>query len=561
MPNNIQTVDCIPSATFSDHRVYLYVTGNEEKSSDYDVFSRYDIAKMNENFEEATIVYSFVGAEFTSRFEAWVDRKKEEKQRLVTALQATEEWCKNEHESICAKKKAKSEFFAEKALKLDSPLELEELKKLSCFQRAVASKTEPSDKSWASLEKRIQAELYDGLERQKPARSDLLIARERLCTVLRRRRVQRNLLYLADLVLDEMLEPSPVFPTLVAPRDFVRIALLRVHQYFQLTKEPTDPPLVMDDARVVYVQKVRPALAALPDDRFPDGSCDPDETIRRATELRCAGCRRGQPLDKKQGDFVQLMEHVFNNHAAVDEMFPDLIEKEPGKIEVVMRQKASLPWFQTPWRGVLPILVSEQEVRCGKHEYTPVPDLHCTPPDKLEGLSHGYVPGAFQGRVAASEGGPKDDDFVGNIIYAASQFDETNVDDKVVTKIALEFAVRRHDRVSSTRPDFDVLQQLQDTLLREGRGGIFEGLRCRECSINAPEWKTLGYLVRSAKPFAQVIEHFRNVHSARGDWASNMLQLPCDQDILAHLMLPCNQKGGAVFEELFPPEYEARKVP
>ncbi|KAI4133436.1 MAG: hypothetical protein LQ338_000172 [Usnochroma carphineum] len=539
-----EAIRCIPSAEISNHHVYINVTDVKTKSSDYHIFSRQDIARIDKEFREAATVYGTDDVSSNPGLEAWVDQKVQANEELVTKLQAIEEWLQTANESACARRDDKSRFFAEKALLLDPPLELAELQKLTCFRRALTSKTEASDKSWIALEKKIQAELDEEVHQQPTKSKQLLTEGYTLCTS-GRLPVQGKLLSLANEVVQNLLDPS----TRVPPGDFVRIALVRVHKLYRDTKQRNDPPLVMDDARVVYINMIKPAIATIPDDAEPRD----DTTSQRASQLRCAGCRRDRSQDPKQGDFEQLMQHVFDHHAGKGELFEDPIEKTPGRYGVVKRDKASLPWFQYPWLPFLPILASEQEILLGSRGWIPVPDLRAQPATpNIEGLEMGDDPGAFDNRVAATKGGPDDRNFVDNILYAASQFDGTSVDDKYVTKIALEYAVRKHKRVSSTRPDGEMLQQLQDALLREGRGGIFEGLRCRICCEGAPIWKKLGYLVRSGKPFAEVIEHYKTKHSRRSDWAHSMLQLPCAQDLLAHLSLPCNKVAVPIFEKLFP---------
>lgn len=505
---------------------------------------------MASEFEEAAEKLGATDKESHTEFRAWVDNKAKANDDFVEKLQSIEVWAIHNYANIrneaALKKEERLDFFAAKALLMDPPLELGALMKLSCFRNAILSKIQPSDKAWESLEKKIRAE-QDGEECSVPElqaenrgnslislQSDpdeIRIRKEQTLTDVKRK-TEDCMLTFADRVLADLVE-SPQ-SLLVPDDDFVRIALTRFYKLYQEFKQPVVPCLTMNDARFIYNRKIQPVIAGLRG----------EERKTAVAQLRCPGCSYGNP--PKQNSFEDLMNHIWDEHAELAAGFGGF---DGDSIELLLVKKQDtepFPWCYFRWPPTLPILASQQQAFRGRFDVMmSVPDLCVAASNVANG------PGAFDGRVAAQHMGPSSSEFVENIRFAAFMFDNTSVEDKYKTQLALEYALLKFGTFTSSRPSRDMFGHLQGILLWDGTSGLFEGFRCQICCETARLVGAVSYFARSVKPLAKLAEHFFDKHYP-ADWTRDMLNLPTPQELLTHLQLPCNQDAYSLFVDLFP---------
>ncbi|KAL8719926.1 MAG: hypothetical protein Q9225_003129 [Loekoesia sp. 1 TL-2023] len=539
--------ECVPRINLCAYTIWK--KGNQARSPSVIGFLRADIARIAGEFEEAAEELGATDRESHPGFRAWVDKKAKANDDFVGKLQLIEEWAiynyANIREEAASRKEERSDFFAAKALLMDPPLELTALRKLSCFQNAISSKIQPSEKAWESLEKKIRAE-QDGeecsvTELQEKYRGNCMslqcdpdeirIRKEQALTDVKRKTEDRMLTF-ADQVLADLVElPQSL---LVPDDDFVRIALTRFYKLYQELKLPVMPCLTMNDARFVYNRKIQPVIAGLRG----------EERKTAVAQLRCPGCSYGNP--PKQNSFEELMNHIWDEHAELAAGFNGF-DGDSIELHLVKKQdREPFPWCYFRWPPTLPILASQQEVFRGRFDVMmSVPDLCVAASNVTNG------PGAFDGRVAAQDMGPPASEFVENVRFAAFMFERTSIEDKYKTQLALEYAILKFGTFTSSRPSREMFKHLQRLLLWDGTSGLFEGFRCRICCETARLVGAVSYFARSIKPLAKLGEHFFDKHYP-ADWTRDMLNLPSTQELLTHLQLPCNQDAYSFFVDLFP---------
>ncbi|KAI4120166.1 MAG: hypothetical protein LQ345_000122 [Seirophora villosa] len=545
-PEQLPASDCIPCARFNEYNVYKGIMNDKLNPSFRTVCLRADIAKFSEESRRAIDEFGSDLESPNAALKTWIDDKVHANSELVEQLTRIEEWMFEFHKRARADAKAlkekKKAFFAEKSRQIDPLLESHALEDFLCFRRAVASKTTQSEKSWNALQERMKAEAgNNGVRRRKPSISDECALR--MASVASSRGGLRDkLVRLADEVMARLVEWPGTLCENLPDGDYVRVVLSRVHRLYHEDKRPQDMCLLMDDARFVYEEKIKPFVI----------SQDNEEKKLAISQLRCSGCKRGRPQDKKIGDFKQLMQHVFEKHAASDDQESQDRMSVNGSESSTSR---SLPWIHYRWPPSLPILAAESEVCQADGTKTPIPYFSAISLD-LSG-EFNDIPGAFDGRVANMDICPWDAaDLTLNIVFAAAQFSEMNMLDAFKTKIALEFGLRlfhsrQHTQEPLNRPHAASLEDLQGYLFDHGIGGIFENLRCLTCCKYAIHDNVMRYNVRSGKSLSDLREHFNSFH-ARGDWAQDMLHLPHAQDLAAYLSLPSNAAVRESFARLFP---------
>ncbi|KAL8655046.1 MAG: hypothetical protein Q9210_001137 [Variospora velana] len=538
--------DCIPCARFNEYNVYKGVMNDKSDPSLRAVFLRADIAKFSEESEQAINEFGSDLQSPNAALQTWIDEKMHAKGEIVEQLTRIEEWMfdfhKRARDDARALKEKKKAFFAEKSRQMDPLLEPQVLEKSPCFQRAIASKTAQSEKSWNALQERLIAEAaQNGVKRRKPGISDK--AALRMAGVASSRRGLRDkLVKIADKVIARLVESPRTVRGNLPYEDYVRVVLSRVHKSYLEAKEPDDTCLLMDDAYFVYEDKIKPFVV----------SQDSEEKKLAMSQLRCPGCKRGRPQDKKIGDFPQLMQHVFEKHAANDvEGSQDWLIAHGSKTS----NSRSLPWIHYSWPLSLPILAAESEVCQTDGTKTPIPYFSAI--SLAPAAEFSDVPGALDGRIADIEVCPWNaSDLTPNIVFAAAEFSETNMLDVFKTKIALEFGLRLFNSQREMLESNNIshrasLEDLQGYLFDHGIGGIFENLRCLSCCKWAIDNNVMGYYVRSGKSLLDLRDHFHNSHE-HGDWTQDLLHLPHAQDLAAYLSLPCNTAVRKSFTKLFP---------
>ncbi|KAL8709088.1 MAG: hypothetical protein Q9220_006109 [cf. Caloplaca sp. 1 TL-2023] len=548
--------NCIPSVTFDGWGNYQCIGKyTEEKPSwlkddtwSKTGFLRADLARIIREYEEAEKSFTAHNELFADARRSWIDDRSRAKDEHVKKLQSIEDWMEthklNMRKQRDTKKRQKSDFFIAKALAMDPPLEFGVLRLTPCYRTAISTNAEASEKTWKSLEKKLRIQrskaeslfaLYDSTEAQPTmlpgaAEAYAMIANERRGNITFE---QTFILELADKVLEDLVISPDSFK--VADEDFVRIVLSRVYSLFQESMEGDNYDLLMDDARVVYVGKIRPIISGMR-----------DESRRKAmSQLKCPGC--GKRNLKKGYDFTELMDHIRTMHAVrvrdFNYFFVSPLELPPD---------VYFGWCRLKWPRNLPILPAGQNPN-GKWNIQAHVSENDSPPFTTDTQTYSRI---FDDRVAATSIGPPASDFVGNVLFAISALEENDLGDRFRTQIALEYALRKLRKIQDSRPDFHVFEQLHLILLRDGIKGVFEGFRCKNCREAVSRDGRKGYFARSVKSLGELGEHYRKEHSPN-EWSQDMLALPTTQDLYKELHLPMNKKAYLAFEVLFPTPQES----
>ncbi|KAL8952422.1 MAG: hypothetical protein Q9222_001657 [Ikaeria aurantiellina] len=549
--------NCIPSVTFDGWGNYQCIGKyTEEKPSwlkddswSKTGFLRADLARIIREYEEAENGFSSSDETSVNARKLWIDERTKANNEHVKKLQSIENWMETYKVTVRkqkdTKKRQKSEFFIAKALTMNPPLEFDILKLTPCFRNAISTSAEASEKTWKFLEKKLQiqrgkaeslASLWDSLKEhagQLPSGAEeyATIASERLGNTTDK---QLLILALADEVLQDLITAPDAFK--VADEDFVRIALSRVYTLFQATVEDDDDcDLLMDDARMVYVEKIQPIINNMRDESRKEAM----------SQLKCPGCGKRE-VDRGH-DFLDLMDHIRHVHANRIGDF-DYFHVSSAELPAAV----SFPWCRLEWPRNLPILAAGQDPKGRWNLHARVSE-HNSPPfltDTQRALK------IFDDRVAATSIGPSASDFVGNVMFAVSMLDENGLKDKFRTQIALEYALRKLQQAQDNPPDFHLFEELHFALLRDGIKGVFEGFRCKNCCETVSREGRTGYFARSAKSLEELSEHYQKEHCPN-EWSQDMLALPTVQELWNELHLPSNKKAYLAFEELFPTRQES----
>ncbi|KAL8730459.1 MAG: hypothetical protein Q9166_004097 [cf. Caloplaca sp. 2 TL-2023] len=542
--------DCITGAGFDQFGKYTCVPGyaeNEEPAwfkpgvVEKIGYLRSDVHKMCQEFDAAEQMISLDKHGIEEARQAWVAEKREANDEVVRKLQAIENWtitCKigRREEAEGRRQGRRPGRAAASTLYLLSapPLDREILDPMRNLHNSLVSGNSIHEEDWEHLEDQVRAQQEHPVRcsanteetMDQPSRRDhsdyqvLASAREE-----RPPYESARVRSIGCCIVEDMIEDAAHHT--MAFSDLVRIALMRTYEAMQAEMANMNhKPLLMDDARLVYrqiLEKVNPAMRQEP------------------TGMKCPGCKKGRV---KPYDFLDLIVHIFNNHA--DDMTGDFKHFYVSRSELPVG--VDFPWCFVEWPRNLPILAVGQDSR-GTWDLYEEGEEHPRPTYGTNPFPHGL--GAFDGRVAATSIGAPSSDFVENVLYATLQLEDSKIQDEFKTQMALEYAVQRFEFVQHARPGTEVLEPLAVGLLRHGVLGLFEGFRCQKCcEIFWREGKK-GYFVRSAKPFWELCDHFMKAHKGK-DWTREMLDLPTPQDLLAELQ--SNKPTYSIFEMLFPTE-------
>ncbi|KAL9641035.1 MAG: hypothetical protein Q9204_000388 [Flavoplaca sp. TL-2023a] len=522
-------------------------------------YLRADLARMSQEFEEFDKRVSPDEAESSDTRKVWIDGWKKANHKLVESLQSIEDWMetyklnvRKEAETRREEKQAFNQAVSATLEQPDIPVNPGILETTDDFidtQMFTATTLMRSQSEVSSERAEMQPQAHEPNPEDlsgngaQTKQDGTLACRAKAYTEFADARNDSPppetlfIIALAQGVVDDMGD-------IVADGEFVRVALMRTYKRIQeewAVCRPGEPSrLLMDDAQLVYREVIEPRL----DVRIKRSSFRRTEATG---SVMCPGCKKGRGVVKLYS-FPDLMTHIYERHALDDNAdFKDFIV-DRAELPCHVR----FPWCSVEWPRNLPILAVGQDTK-GRW------DLH------REGEEHPQLPycepGAFNGRVVAASTGLPDDQFVPNVLFAASQLEASSLGDEFKTQIALEYAVQKFEPTRHTRPGFDLLEELQLALMRNGVKGLFEGFRCQKCCEAVVHEGRVGYLARSVKPFGELSEHFRKVHSKEGDWTRNMLDLPSAQDLLAELQLPRNTSSLGVFDELFPLQGESTLDP
>ncbi|KAL8781344.1 MAG: hypothetical protein Q9194_000435 [Teloschistes cf. exilis] len=507
------------------------------------VFLRTDIARLAQQIETIEADTSNANLNSSDARTELIAAMKATNEKVVEKIRPIEEWAKTYKKSNAAestsKKQKKMDFFAAKALSMNPPIDRETLERMECFHAAVAAASEPTERAWKSVEKKLraqrtktQASLAMGEAIENPIQEDYK-------EVLQRRRntdtpEQVAVLALADQVLKLLVEgPDSIR---VADEDFMRIALTRIYEMHEDNKGDEGHALLMDDARTIVKLKIEPMIKCWKD-------CN---RKKAALNLRCPGCKKGSKLTHT---FEKLIQHIFSKHSIRIGDYDYFRFGEESPVKLQQQSTFDFLWCYIKWPRNLPILAADENAG-GPWDLHATVEEHYSPPVSRP-IESDLGVGAFDNRIVSDCCGSKLPKVVNDIHLVLDRFNSIDIPDRFKTQIALEFANQRHMRLYGSLSSTRVLKDLQLMLLRNGFKGVFENFRCNVCCEEARIDLRNGYFSRSRKSLGQLSAHFIAEHS-RHDWTRDMLDLPTPQELLKELQQPSNHEAYAHFNGLFP---------
>ena len=296
--------------------------------------------------------------------DAWLDARRNVNIVLVSQLQAIEDFCETRrvqrHIQTAETKKDRVKFYTEKTKLLDPPIGTEILKECESYRRAIAISRPPinSERSWNLLRPKILKEapsVYARIEKQKEF-DDFCVYRRQLVSNVDdnlAKRIgndspeQRFVLDLAGTVIDEMRGSE----TNIADVDLIHIILQDVYKAYEASKSKPESQfkkpyrLIMDDAKMIYEEKICPLLDRLDTTR---------QTI--AKELSCVYCRNAAPIRPNHTSplfFEDVFNHIWRHHGRVS-----WTHKEAIEIPTVSHKEGKggpTAWLTVEWPKRLPI--------------------------------------------------------------------------------------------------------------------------------------------------------------------------------------------------------------
>ncbi|KAL9586787.1 MAG: hypothetical protein Q9212_000673 [Teloschistes hypoglaucus] len=507
------------------------------------VFLRTDIARLTQQIRTIEAGISDANLDSSDARTELIAAMKATNEKVVEKIKSIEEWAKTYKESNAAestsKKQKKMDFFAAKALSMNPPIDRETLERMECFHAAVAAASEPSERAWKFMEKKLQAQRAKLEASLAKAETIEKPNQEHYNAILERRKnghtaEQVAVLALAGQVLNSLVEgPNSIQ---VADEDFIRIALTRVYDLHEDTKGEEGHALLMDDAKMIVKIKMEPIIKG-----WEDGM-----RKKAALSLRCPGCKKGS---KSTHTFEKLIQHIFSKHSTRIGDYDYFRFGEESPVKLQQQSTFDFLWCSIEWPRNLPILAADENAGVPWDLHASVEE-HYSPPI-FRPIESDLGMGAFDNRMVSDCCGSELPKVVNDIRLVLDRFNSIDIPDRFKTQIALEFATQRHTHFYGSLSPTRVLKDLQLMLLRKGFKGVFENLRCHVCCDEARKDLRNGYFSRSRKSLAQLSAHFTSEHS-RHDWTRDMLELPTPQELLKELQQPSNHEAYAQFDGLFP---------
>lgn len=483
----------------------------------------------------------------------WYEAKASQKDDLVRELQLVENWVEEvKREKMDAAKKIKEErvtYFENLANEMEPPLTPDTLHLTVSFQRAILIAKPPSLRSWQALKPKLEVDRKDAEqilreeEKDKHLRVENVLFRN--ITIASQRVVTSTLgstiiLAIADKVLQGLVNRNGF--TTVADQDLIPLALKLIRKEYNLTDNALKPSdengpyrLLLADAKRVFDLKIGPMI----------DSWDDEDRIMAATMLKCPLCTRYHMNTRWK--FADLLWHVSQIHAPTSIGF-GLWRLRKGNV---------FAWHRIAWPNNLPILAEHQSIP-GKWDLDEDSDEYQHEPAPATGIT--YIEDAFEYRRASSKLGHANNEFVKNILYVAEAFHLTSIDSKYVAQIAFEFALQKYHMTSDTGPDFEVVGDLQVSLLKAGYHTLFDGFKCAWCCAQPDPSKNNRYINRG-QPFGDLAHHFGNYYHPRHEWTTECIQFRSVEDLYVALHEPDHTDALRVFEGLFPEVEDYSKDP
>ncbi|KAH0547876.1 hypothetical protein GP486_008383, partial [Trichoglossum hirsutum] len=417
----------------------------------------------------------------------WFEKKKDRTEEEMKAIQKIEDWMENySRERIQDTRQFKlkrAEYYRERALELDPPVDPELLERMACYKRAVCIAKPPTERSWRALLPKIRQELEQDQAQEENAESERRRSEAYLQKMQRRLDGDTPEQKLVDELADEVIEELESLDPPVACEDFGLLALGRIRsKYYAINRElrPDGDDgkyrLLLADAKWAWYEKICPAISGL------------DDSNSESRLFKCPGCvgTRSRRLRSFERHFLHLREVHASNH----EDFKSL-------------RKVGLPdihtfhWCDVEWPINMPMLAAHQE-STGHWDPEDVSPYNPASPAALFSL--------FDDRAASTDG-PPSDDVVSNIVYAALMFVDTSLEWKYVTFISLYYAVVKYEQEAGAgqSPPFYKLSDLAVVLAKEGLHEVLKNVHCGICYGNTRTSAKRAEKVYSA---AELILHF-----------------------------------------------------
>ena len=353
---------CIPQVQYDSWGHYQWVGNHDHapnwaalSSSQSVAYSKFDVRDMNVRIAE------FMSTSPTeTEIETWFSQQEAANVVYVNQLQKVERWVE-EDRKFREKERAeirdkRADFFKERALQMDPPLDADVLVICPSYDRSIRISKVPSEKSWQKLLPKIcdeREEAETTVKRRKRRENhmsyrvflknnyvDIVEKRKDLCS-----REQRLVLDIADQVISETLTD----PVGIQDSDLVNIIFRGIYDAYEKVEDSQKPAnahgiyqLIMDDARLVYTARILPIL------EYTYGP-------KRNSLIKALKCPGAYCRDTDQSwEFEELMQHIYETHR-YQRGFQHLLITNNLNDEVEI-----FPWYCMEWPRNLPMLAMHQ---------------------------------------------------------------------------------------------------------------------------------------------------------------------------------------------------------
>ncbi|KAI9865899.1 MAG: hypothetical protein M1813_001866 [Trichoglossum hirsutum] len=461
--------------------------------------------------------------------DAWYEKKKDQTEEAMKAIQKIEDWITNySRERIQDTRQFKlrrAEYYQQRALELDPPVAPELLERMACYKRATSISKPPTERSWRALLPKIRQEQAQADAREENAENERQRSEAYLQKMQRRLDGDTPEQKLVDELADEVIAELGNSVPPVADEDFGMLALRRIRsKYYAINRELRPDGengkyrLLLADAKWAWHEKICPVIPNL------------DNSSSEAKLFKCPGCvgTRSRRLRNFERHFLHLREA----HASHHEDFRSL--RKVGLPEI-----CTFHWCDVEWPINLPMLAAHQESTG-----------HWDPEDvaPYSPASSAVLSSLFDDRVASTDG-PRSEDVVSNIVYAARMFLDTPLEWKYVTLISLYYAVAKYQQGAGAgqSPPFYKLDDLAVVLAKEGLYEVLKNVHCGICYGNTRTSTKRAEKVYSA---AELILHF-DVHPT-DSWLTRLTPHPQADQLLAALKGAGREQALEAFNRLLP---------